>query len=196
MRIVRSGSLVPAPWKNGGGLTRTIATSPAGSAMDAFDWRLSMATVERAGVFSIFPGIDRILQILEGDGMELRFEDGRRASLMRGERIAFAGEDRIEASLAGGAVTDLNIMTRRSALRSEVREVEIDSHASLELPWAEAVLFILSGEALLPDLGGEALGARDAVAFDRGHAGMVRHSGAAKALAIGFDPAGRAKTIG
>ena len=58
-------------WKNGGGETAEIAVSPPGAALDAFDWRLSMAKVETDGPFSAFPGIDRTLAILEGEGIRL-----------------------------------------------------------------------------------------------------------------------------
>ena len=37
---------VPAtPWKNGGGSTRELACWPLGAGMDAFGWRVSVATI-------------------------------------------------------------------------------------------------------------------------------------------------------
>jgi environmental stress-induced protein Ves len=48
------------------GTTREIAVFPPGAGMDDFIWRLSMATVEQAGPFSAFPGIERVLAVLNG----------------------------------------------------------------------------------------------------------------------------------
>ncbi len=70
------------PWKNGGGVTVEIAVHPQGASVDDFDWRVSMATVASHGPFSIFPGIDRTLSVLEGDGILLDV-DGQVSTLTR-----------------------------------------------------------------------------------------------------------------
>src|SRR5690606_386633 len=59
------------PWKNGGGETAEIAVSPAGAGFDDFDWRISTAIVAQSGPFSGFPGVDRVLTVIEGGAMEL-----------------------------------------------------------------------------------------------------------------------------
>lgn len=71
MTLMRASSYKRMPWKNGGGETVEIAVFPQGASVDDFDWRISMATVASDGPFSIFPGIDRTLSILEGNGMAL-----------------------------------------------------------------------------------------------------------------------------
>lgn len=71
VRILRAADLTPTPWKNGGGLTREIATGPEGAGAGAFDWRVSLADVTADGPFSAFPGVDRILTVVEGAGMDL-----------------------------------------------------------------------------------------------------------------------------
>jgi uncharacterized protein len=68
MRILRAENYRRMPWKNGGGLTAEIAVSPESAGLDDFDWRVSMARVEAGGPFSLFPGVDRTLSILEGEG--------------------------------------------------------------------------------------------------------------------------------
>ena len=45
MNILRESSYRAVPWKNGGGVTREILRAPAEP--DAFDWRLSLATVPK-----------------------------------------------------------------------------------------------------------------------------------------------------
>ena len=59
------------PWKNGGGETTEIIAFPEGSGLDEFDWRISMARVAADGPFSVFPGIDRTLCLIEGEGLAL-----------------------------------------------------------------------------------------------------------------------------
>ena len=68
MRILRAGNYRRMKWKNGGGETTEIALFPENAGLNDFDWRISMARVESAGPFSLFPGVDRTLSILEGEG--------------------------------------------------------------------------------------------------------------------------------
>src|SRR5580693_9452195 len=66
VRLLRASDRVATPWRNGGGITREIAAWPPGATLTDFDWRVSMAAVREAGPFSHFPGIDRVLTIVEG----------------------------------------------------------------------------------------------------------------------------------
>jgi environmental stress-induced protein Ves len=63
---------VPAqPWKNGGGQTRELVCQPAGASLQDFDWRISVATIAASGPFSSYPGVDRSITLLAGDGVLL-----------------------------------------------------------------------------------------------------------------------------
>lgn len=112
MRVIRHASLRAARWKNGGGSTTAIAVEPPGASLDDFHWRVSLATIDRDGPFSVFPGVDRSLALVEGAGVELDIA-GRRVVLDE-DAISFAGELAVSATLRGGSTTDLNVMTRRS----------------------------------------------------------------------------------
>ncbi|HWV09358.1 MAG TPA: HutD family protein, partial [Pseudomonas sp.] len=70
-RLIDLATTPCTPWKNGGGETRELAIEPAGAALDEFEWRISSARVTAPGGFSSFPGIDRSLAILNGDGLGL-----------------------------------------------------------------------------------------------------------------------------
>jgi hypothetical protein len=109
------------PWKNGGGTTREVACQPPGAGMDAFDWRVSIATIGQAGPFSAFAGIDRVILLLAGDGVHLRGDgvDHRLDTPLA--PFAFAGDAALDCTLPGGASTDFNVMTRRGKLDAEVR---------------------------------------------------------------------------
>jgi hypothetical protein len=58
-------------WKNGTGRTTEIDVHPPRAALDAFDWRISVADVARSGPFSRFAGIDRTIVVIAGAGMRL-----------------------------------------------------------------------------------------------------------------------------
>jgi len=108
------------PWKNGGGITREIAVIPPDAGLAGFLWRVSVAEIARAGPFSAFPGIDRQILLLAGAGVRLQAEgiDHRLDEPL--VPFAFAGEAAIEATLLDGPSQDLNVMTRRGVVRSEV----------------------------------------------------------------------------
>ncbi|CAN7333002.1 HutD family protein [Bosea sp. LjRoot9] len=102
------------PWKNGGGTTTEIAVHPQGASLDAFDWRISMAHVGSDGPFSSFPGIDRTLAVLRGNGIRLAFSDGETITLDRQtEPFAFAADRAVAGQLVAGPIDDLNVMSRR-----------------------------------------------------------------------------------
>jgi hypothetical protein len=70
MRIVVAADCPPQAWANGGGTTRDLALEPRspGTRADgpAFDWRLSLADIDRDGAFSRLPGVDRVFAPVEG----------------------------------------------------------------------------------------------------------------------------------
>lgn len=109
------------PWKNGGGTTRELLRAPHPLEAGKFAWRLSCASVATSGPFSIFPGIDRTLLLLEGDGFALRCGDGSEVILSRpGGRIDFRGDDATECRLLGGPCRDFNVMVDRALFRHTV----------------------------------------------------------------------------
>lgn len=116
-------SLVATPWKNGGGLTREIVCQPPEADLARFDWRVSIAHIASDGPFSAFPGVDRVITLLEGGGVQLDSSDGSVAHCLGTpwQPFAFAGEARIDSRLLGGPCEDFNVMTRRAACRATVR---------------------------------------------------------------------------
>ena len=116
-------SLAATPWKNGGGVTREIVCSPTGAGMDRFDWRVSIATIDRPGPFSAFDGVDRVIMLLDGAGVRLHSQDGRidhRLDVVHAP-FAFDGGAPLNCELLGGTSTDFNVMSRRGSLRANVR---------------------------------------------------------------------------
>lgn len=139
-----AATLAPMPWKNGGGSTREVLSWPPGAGFDDFDWRVSLATIAAGGPFSLFPGIDRTIMLLEGPGVHLRSDDGSidRALDEPWQPFAFAGEARVAATLLGGPSVDFNLMVRRGRLSARFSVL----HASAELEVAtHGLLFVLAG---------------------------------------------------
>jgi environmental stress-induced protein Ves len=112
------------PWKNGRGSTIEIAVEPPdGSVQRGFDWRLSMATIDEDGPFSSFPGVDRVLVVLDGE-VDLVSPEAT-ARLGKHAVACFPGEREITARVRRGPVRDVNVMVRRSAFTCdpEVRRI-------------------------------------------------------------------------
>jgi environmental stress-induced protein Ves len=139
-----TASLAAAPWKNGGGKTREIAAWPEGAGMDGFDWRVSIATIDQAGPFSAFAGVDRVIMLLDGSGVRLRSGGGRIDHRLDRPQapFAFAGDMALDCELLGGRSTDFNVMTRRGRVRAEVRVLTGDSQVA---PAAAGLLLALRG---------------------------------------------------
>lgn len=106
-------------WKNGLGWTREILRSP--DVGDDWDWRLSIAEVDKDGPFSAFPGVDRELVLLAGEGMRLRFEDGEKVELLPPhDRVRFGGERALQAELISGPTQDFNLMWKRDRVEASL----------------------------------------------------------------------------
>ena len=104
------------PWKNGGGTTTEIVVHPEGAGWDDFQWRVGIAEIGQSGPFSVFPGIDRSIMLLDcppGSGMTLTV-DGAPRALPLHEFVDFPGEARADGRLHGVPVRDFNVMSRRA----------------------------------------------------------------------------------
>ena len=151
-RLIRPAGHRVMPWKNGGGSTAEIAVEPAGGDLaQGFDWRLSIATVERDGPFSAFAGYDRTIMLIEGAGMLLDFGGGRATRIAERFRpFDFAGEDAVECRLLGGPIRDFNLMLRRASHAGEVHVVELaDEPLALATDGGSMVIHCLEGAAAL-----------------------------------------------
>lgn len=165
MKLLPASGHKRMPWKNGGGETIEIAVFPEGASLSGFDWRVSMATVASDGPFSAFPGIDRTLSILEGNGMTLLIEGRAPAPLTQASApLPFPADVATSASLIDGEIVDLNVMTRREKLTHYVRRLTVEGGGALASEAATSLILCHHGAVTL-DGDGEsvALSAGDAV---------------------------------
>jgi hypothetical protein len=90
-----------------------------------------MATVASGGPFSLFPGVDRILTVLEGE-LSLSIDGAARLTLdLQTPPLAFAGDVPVLAQTPTQPVTDLNVMTRRGRADAVVRRLEGQTPADI-----------------------------------------------------------------
>ena len=160
--LIPFAGLSAVPWKNGGGSTTEIAIEPPDAGFDNFDWRISLATISRDGPFSLFPGVDRTLALVDGHGMTLDIDGAERLLVCDDEPVvSFPGEARVEAKLNRGATTDFNVMTRRARCRHKFGRRTLTGNSEFVPGGDVTVLFLAEGDGL-------------AVASDDERIGMVR----------------------
>lgn len=111
-------------WRNQLGWTREILRLDAAARPvdgDDWDWRLSIAEIEQDAAFSAFPGIERELVLLSGNGLRLRFDDGELHELHPPhDKLRFAGERGVHGELVDGATHDFNLMWRRERVQAQL----------------------------------------------------------------------------
>lgn len=112
-RYIPAATFREVPWANGLGMTREIATDPEGG------WRVSLAPMARDAAFSVFPGLDRVLTVVEGRGLRLSISGS--AEIDPGAApFGFPGDAPCAGRLTAGPVANLNVMVRRGAWSAAV----------------------------------------------------------------------------
>ncbi len=98
-------------WKNGQGETAEIAVEPNDA---GFLWRLSIAHIARSCAFSAYPGIERWITVLDGNGMRLSVGNAELHIMQALDPPAcFAAEADTRCELLDGAIHDINLMLDR-----------------------------------------------------------------------------------
>lgn len=162
--ITRAADLPRVPWRNGQGMTTEIAL---GGAPDDFTWRVSLADVTQTGDFSAFPGIDRIIMLIEGDAMTLHLP-GHTQVLRTDEPFGFDGGVPVRCTVER-PTRDLNVMTRRGAAQATL-DVRIltEGDAPVVVPASgTVVLVVLDGTVRLAATEDAVLGEGDVVVTEQ-----------------------------
>ncbi|MFE1381775.1 HutD family protein [Streptomyces sp. NPDC058740] len=163
-------TLTAGRWRNGGGATREVAVRPADTGGDDFGWRASIADIDADGPFSAFPGVDRTLTLLAGDGVRLTCPgvfDQRLTGV--GEPFAFSGDLSLAAELPGGPCRVLNIMVRRGRWEARVKGV----HGPVAPPSGHAGLLYVRHGRWQAGAGGRVLEPGQGVWWDGGGGGAA-----------------------
>ncbi|MDQ1834834.1 HutD/Ves family protein [Massilia scottii] len=167
--LIPFASLEASPWKNGGGSTTEIAVSPPQAGLDTFDWRISLATIASSGPFSVFPGIDRTLALVDGPGVTLDIDGDSRFVLGEDEPVVeFAGESQLIATVGAQPTTDFNVMTRRARCHHQLGRRSLSGMSGFATRADVTVLFLAEGDSLEVSSDDERIGMvrYDAVLFE------------------------------
>lgn len=147
-RVIPSYEYRRERWRNGLGWTREILRLP-----DNDDWlvRMSIAEIEQDAAFSAFPGVERELVLLRGEGLRLRFGDGAVHTLLPPhDRLRFAGEAPVSGELVDGLTHDFNLMWRRDAIAAELlHRPLVGSMFFFTEPGTAWAIHLLAGQAAL-----------------------------------------------
>jgi environmental stress-induced protein Ves len=148
MRLLRAADHRLTRWKNGMGETREVIALPDPENPAGFLWRVSMATVAADGPFSHFPGIDRSIAVMQGQGMRLDVDGLQLDVLNGGAPYSFAGEANVSSILIDGPTVDLNAMSLRSSWSHKM--TRLDAAPTVEVIGRTAVsVLVFNGPATL-----------------------------------------------
>jgi len=112
--------VAPTPWRNGGGVTRELLAWP--TAQD-WDWRMSVAAVEKSGPFSHFEKVQRWFAVLGGAGVHLTLDGQSHELTAQSAPLHFYGDKACACELIDGPTEDFNLMTKTG--RSSARMVRV-----------------------------------------------------------------------
>lgn len=152
-QVLRAAAYPRMPWKNGAGTTLEILRDGDGQA--AFGWRVSIADVTQAGPFSAFDGYQRIITVLEGQGMQLVVDGQSSRPLRTLDAFAFSGDSQVQCSLLGGAIRDFNLIYAPD--RYQARLQWMAAGQSTVFTSASTVLVFSAGERMSVEREGEAV---------------------------------------
>ena len=149
LRLIPAQEYRRERWRNGLGWTREIVREAIDPGADDWVWRLSIADIESDADFSAFPGVDRELVLLHGQGLRLRFDDGETIALEPPYgKHRFAGERALRGELVDGPTRDFNLMWRRDRIEADLwRRPLVGSMILFAEPGAVWAVYLLSGRA-------------------------------------------------
>ena len=142
------------PWKNGLGHTDQIAIHPPTGDLRRGDylWRMSTARVAQSSPFSIFAEHDRVLVILEGQGVRLShtYEPGEPADVVELpplEPYDFPGDVPTQCDLVDGEIQDFSVFVRKGEVlaQTELWSADTDETRLWELGARTCLLFVAKG---------------------------------------------------
>ena len=190
MQIFRNADRIATPWRNGQGMTSEIVARPAGAGFDDMDWRASLARVDQDGPFSAFPGIDRVLTVIEG-GLSLSLDGGPPVNIdAETSPLSFAGETAIEAKTSPGGASVLNLFVRRDCWRAAAERLSVSAPRSFPVE-SQALVYAVDDLTVRVDDVAKALHAGDVLLLEEPAALRLSAPGAsARVVVVRLSPTG------
>ncbi|SEN35334.1 hypothetical protein SAMN04487857_11472 [Pseudomonas sp. ok272] len=170
LKVLRAVDYPRMPWKNGGGSTEEI-TRDAGTGLDGFGWRLSIADIAESGGFSTFAGYQRVITVLQGAGMTLSVDGQDTRALLPLDPFAFSGQSQVACTLLDGPIRDFNLIYAPQRYRARLQWLAGEQRL---LTSAGTVLVFSVSESLSVQLDGslQHLGRHDCLHVDA-NAGLL-----------------------
>ena len=106
MRILNSSDYKKMLWRNSAGITYEIASEKY---FNKIIWRTSIAEVSSDSSFSEFIGFDRVLTIIDGEGLKL-YNSKKIINVSLYNPVLFSGNDKIFCKINRGRVKNFNLI--------------------------------------------------------------------------------------
>ncbi|MSP83745.1 MAG: HutD family protein [Alphaproteobacteria bacterium] len=165
-KVLRRADQRVVPWRNGQGTTREVHVAP-GPSPDRFAWRVSIATIDRPGPFSPYPGVDRTIMLIDGAGMILAVDGIAQRIEERFLPFGFRGESTVVCTPLGGRIHDFNVMTDRTLCSTRVAVSRLAEGETRSRPApGSGLLACLTGKVTVAGADPIALGPWDCLLFD------------------------------
>jgi environmental stress-induced protein Ves len=141
MQLLAPADYKRTRWKNSAGITTELAIEPPTAGLEDFLWRVSIAEIEADGPFSLFPGYDRAIMLLDGRGMML--DAGANGAIPLVEPLQtryFSGDWTVFGRLLSGPSRDFNLIVRRERMSGSLEAISCDGSWRLTCPAGGTIL--------------------------------------------------------
>jgi len=147
MKCLTPKDFTEMPWLNGGGTTLEIARKADDQGMI---WRVSTARVEVDCYYSLFPGLQRVSAVVEGNGVQLTTTETQSILHIEPTDVAvLSGDTLYQGTLIDGAFRHLNLVYNPARASAEMAWIDGDA---LTLPdGAVHFIYCSTGKVTGPD---------------------------------------------
>lgn len=150
IKLLKAQDYTKMPWKNGAGITEEVIKVTDNN-VDNFLWRVSIADITEDGAFSSFTGYQRIISVLEGNGMVLEVDGKPSRSLSTFDPFAFKGESEISCKLLNGPLRDFNLIYNPLAIAANLQWI-VNEQPTRIFTCAEDMVLFNAGDKVTVNL--------------------------------------------
>lgn len=144
IKLLTKSDYKKSTWKNGQGTTEEIFIYPetAQFSHDPFWFRISSALIQSENDFSIFQGYQRLLTVIDGQGLDLNGE-----VLNLDQILKFSGSESINCKPLNSSVIDLGLIFNDQLVDAEMQLLQFGD-LQMELD-PKSFYFIFCSEGLI-----------------------------------------------
>jgi uncharacterized protein len=144
-KITTAKDFIRKPWKNGGGMTEELLVFPDSG---EFLWRMSVASIDRSGPFSLFKGYSRILIPLEGS-IQVTHQGWEPKDLPVMQPYKFEGDWQTDCKLQSKRARDFNVIFKTGEVRAQVQVIVAGEKRSLPAGSGRVFVYSVTGNTVL-----------------------------------------------